>query len=93
MQEQGCSCECSAPSYCTAFAACACPRSQKSVRLTTGAWLSLLYDHIQAGSAEVFATARGLVGLSQDVETDGALYYEDFGGSSTDSQLKPAMTD
>ena len=34
---------------------------RKAFRLTTGAWLSLLYDHIQAGSTEVFATARGLV--------------------------------
>ena len=30
---------------------------RKAFRLITGAWLFLLYDHIQAGSAEVFATA------------------------------------
>lgn len=47
--------------------------------LTTGAWLFLLLDFLQAGCTEVLATAGGLVGLSKDVETDGTLCYEDLG--------------
>ena len=42
-------------------------------------WLVVSLDPIQAALAEAVATARGLVGLSQHMETDGALCFEKLG--------------
>ena len=47
--------------------------------LATGAWPIVALDFFQASFAEVLATACGLVGLSQDVETDRTLCCEDLG--------------
>lgn len=46
---------------------------------TNWARFVVVLDSLQAVLAEAVATARGLVGLSQDVETDGALCLEELG--------------
>ena len=46
---------------------------------TSRARFVVTFDSLQAVLAEAVATARGLVGLSQDVEADGALCLEELG--------------